>query len=84
MLDLVKNELHRPENYGKLKDIAAEAGVGYDWLIKVKTGDIPNPGINGVQALYETLFPVPRFLSMDDFEGSAPFPSKSQSPRPAR
>lgn len=35
--------------------LAEEAGVPYFWLRKFTKGEIPDPGVNRVQRLYETL-----------------------------
>lgn len=38
-----------------LPQIAKSAGVGYEWLKKFASGDIPNPGIMHVQKLHAFL-----------------------------
>lgn len=38
-----------------LETIAHKIGVRYDWLVRVKSGRTPNPGVIRVQALYEFL-----------------------------
>lgn len=39
----------------KPKDLAKAAGVRYAWLMKLRAGDIPNPGVVGIQKLHDYL-----------------------------
>lgn len=38
-----------------LAEIAKEAGVGYEWLKKLKADLIPDPSVNRIQALHDYL-----------------------------
>lgn len=37
----------------KPKDIAERAGVKYAWLMLLRNNEIPNPGVVGIQKLYD-------------------------------
>lgn len=38
-----------------LVEIANMSGLGYEWLKKLKAGDIPDPGVNRIQKLHDFL-----------------------------
>lgn len=38
-----------------LEQIAKESGIGYSWLTKFSSGEIPDPGIKRVEDLYRYL-----------------------------
>jgi len=39
----------------KLKDIAANSGVSYNWLRQLKCGSLVNPRVGQLQAVYDHL-----------------------------
>lgn len=48
-LDLLRNcDVSLPE-------LANMSGLGYEWLKKLKAGDIPDPGVNKIQKLHDFL-----------------------------
>jgi hypothetical protein len=38
-----------------LTEISNMSGLGYEWLKKLKAGDIPDPGINRIERLHNFL-----------------------------
>jgi hypothetical protein len=55
LLEEVVRELERRE--GQLRSIAAEAGMPYDTVLRIKRGD-NDPGYSKVAALHRFLFPL--------------------------
>jgi hypothetical protein len=48
-LDLLRNcDVSLPE-------LANMSGLGYEWLKKLKAGEIPDPGVNRIQKLHDFL-----------------------------
>lgn len=43
-----------------LKQIATKSNLGYEWLKKLKAGDIPDPSVNKIQALHDALVKIER------------------------
>jgi hypothetical protein len=53
LLDDTKRLLEAREDTFKV--LAAETGLGFEWLSKLSQGRIPNPGVRKVQCLYDYL-----------------------------
>lgn len=50
----------------KYREIAAGAGVDFNWLVKFKQRDIKEPGVSKVQAVYDFLRSGKRRIPSDD------------------
>lgn len=54
VLDAVLDALEL--NDGGLRELAANAGLSYDWVLKVKQRVIKSPGVVQVEELYRALY----------------------------
>lgn len=58
MYDIVMERLDA-EN-GNLRTVARDAGVRYDWLLKVRQRRIKSPSVHHIQSLYDFFYPPAR------------------------
>lgn len=64
MVSLYEETIKLLNNGADISQVASKTNLQYDWVNKLKRGDIKDPSVNKVQAVYEYLTGRP-LLSKD-------------------